>query len=147
MSASLLASGHPHDHGKIKRMKFAVGLALLSFFVSAAHAQEAADASASKVALAFVEAVNTGQYEQIPDLIAGDAVWVMPGRMPISGRHRGRDAIMQFLGAAGAGLEPGSVRLDVQTIVSDGPFGVLEWQHLEPYSGRSALQQQLPRHL
>lgn len=44
------------------------------------------------------EAFNAGDLATLTDLIAEDAVWHWPGRGPLSGDHRGRDAIFTIFG-------------------------------------------------
>lgn len=82
------------------------------------------------VVLAFIEAINRGDASALRDLLAEDAEWTMPGNLPISGTYRGRDAIFtDFLARNMQGLEPGSVRIEVRSLVAEGSIASVEWLH------------------
>jgi len=53
------------------------------------------------VAKRLWNAIATADVEQLQAVIAPDAVWIMPGRSPLAGRHEGIDAILGFLALTG----------------------------------------------
>ena len=77
----------------------------------------------------YVAAVQAGDAEAIRAMFAEDATWtVRAGRLPISGTWTGRDAILdEFLAAAMAHYEPGSVRLEITGMIAEGDQVVLQW--------------------
>jgi uncharacterized protein (TIGR02246 family) len=57
-----------------------------------------------------------------------DATWQLDGALPISGTWRGRDAILgDFLATAMSYYEPGSVSIEVTSLLPDGDAVVAEW--------------------
>jgi uncharacterized protein (TIGR02246 family) len=76
----------------------------------------------------YVAALLDGDVEAIRASFADDAVWTLDGDLPISGVWRGRDAIVDdFLGKAIAYYEPGSVSIEVTSLVADGELVAMEW--------------------
>ncbi len=76
----------------------------------------------------YVAAVAAGDAAALPDMFAADATWHLHGDMPMSGTWRGRDAIIgEFLAGALGHYEPGSIRLEITSIVVDGAQAVVEW--------------------
>jgi uncharacterized protein len=77
----------------------------------------------------YVAAVQAGDPEAIREMFAEDATWtVRAGRLPISGTWTGRDAILaEFLAAAMAHYEPGSVSLEITGMIAEGDQVVLQW--------------------
>ena len=59
-----------------------------------------------------------GDLPALLDLFADDAVWHVPGSMPLSGEHRGREAIIAFLRAT-AELTGGTYRVELLWTVAD----------------------------
>jgi uncharacterized protein len=59
-----------------------------------------------------------GDLGPVDDLLADDVEWHETGRNPLSGVHRGRDAVHELLGRLGQ-LTEGSLRLDVRTVLAD----------------------------
>ena len=59
-----------------------------------------------------------GDLPALLDLFADDAVWHVPGSMALSGAHRGRDAIIQFLRRT-AELTGGTYRVELLWTVAD----------------------------
>ena len=59
-----------------------------------------------------------GDLPALLDLFADDAVWHVPGSMALSGAHRGRDAIVQFLRRT-AELTGGTYRVQLLWTVAD----------------------------
>ncbi len=91
----------------------------------------------------YVTAVEAGDEQAIRDSFAEHAVWRLDGDLPISGTWRGREAIMgEFLATAMSYYEPGSVTLEITSIVADGEHVAMEWTSRartirgEPYENR-----------
>jgi uncharacterized protein len=59
-----------------------------------------------------------GDLPALLDLFANDAVWQVPGSMTLSGKHRGRDAIIDFLRGT-AELTGGTYRVELLWTVAD----------------------------
>ena len=59
-----------------------------------------------------------GDLAALLDLFAEDAVWHVPGSMALSGAHRGREAIMEFLRGT-AELTGGTYRVELLWTVAD----------------------------
>jgi uncharacterized protein len=59
-----------------------------------------------------------GDLPSLLDLFADDAVWYVPGTMALSGAHRGRDAIVEFLRGTAA-LTGGTYRVRLLWTVAD----------------------------
>jgi uncharacterized protein len=76
----------------------------------------------------YVTAVEAGDGAAIRDSFSESATWRLFGDMPMSGTWRGRDTIVdEFLAGALGHYEPGSIRLEITTIVADGDRAVVEW--------------------
>lgn len=77
---------------------------------------------------AFLAAMNRMDVDGIAALLADDATWTLAGDLPLSGRHEGRAAIMgEFLATAAALFEPGSLRFELETVVTEGRYTVAEY--------------------
>jgi ketosteroid isomerase-like protein len=81
------------------------------------------------VVVRYVEAARDGMSAVIRDSFAKDATWEYPGDLPLSGTHRGIDAIVnEFLGGAGALMAPGTgVVIELTNVVAEGDQVVAEW--------------------
>jgi ketosteroid isomerase-like protein len=81
------------------------------------------------VVIRYVEAARDGMSAVIRDSFADDAIWEYPGDLPLSGTHRGIDAIVNdFLGGAGALMAPGTgVVIELTNVVAEGDQVVAEW--------------------
>ncbi len=81
------------------------------------------------VVVRYVEAARDGMSAVIRDSFAADATWEYPGDLPLSGTHRGIDAIVnEFLGGAAALMAPGTkVVLELTNVVAEGDQVVAEW--------------------
>ena len=80
------------------------------------------------VAERYVAAVMAGDERALRESFAEDACWELRGELPISGRWEGRDAIIgEFLATALSYYEPGSVSLEVTSLVAEGDLVVMEW--------------------
>ena len=76
----------------------------------------------------YVAAVQAGDLQKIRDSFAPDAVWQLDGELPISGTWRGREAILsEFLATAMSYYEPGSVSLQITSIIAEGQQVAMEW--------------------
>jgi uncharacterized protein len=80
------------------------------------------------VVIRYVKAVADGDLAVIRDSFAVDATWTYPGRLPLSGTWRGRDAIIdEFLVGAGALFGPGGAVIELGRVVAEGDTVVAEW--------------------
>jgi hypothetical protein len=76
----------------------------------------------------YVAAVQAGDEDAIREHFAEDATWRLDGELPISGIWEGRDAILgDFLGTAMSYYAPGSVSLEITSIVADGDRAAMQW--------------------
>jgi len=76
----------------------------------------------------YVAAVQAGDEAAIRDAFAPDAVWRLDGELPISGTWRGRDAILSdFLATAMSYYRPGSVSLEITSLIADGDRVAMQW--------------------
>jgi uncharacterized protein len=83
----------------------------------------------SKVVLErYVAAVEAGDERTIRELFAEDATWQLDGELPISGTWQGREEILTtFLATAMSYYEPGSVSLEITSIIAEGEYAAMEW--------------------
>jgi ketosteroid isomerase-like protein len=91
----------------------------------------------------YVEALQHGG--EVARFFAEEATWSLAGRLPLSGTWEGRDAILNdFLGQVGRLYQPGSVSLEVTSLIAEGDRVALEWTSRartsdgEPYENRCA---------
>jgi uncharacterized protein len=76
----------------------------------------------------YVAALQAGDEPAIRDAFADDAVWQLDGELPISGTWRGRDTIIDdFLGTALSYYRPGTISLEVTSLIADGDRVAMEW--------------------
>ena len=76
----------------------------------------------------YVRALLDGGGEAIRASFADDATWTLHGELPMSGVWRGRDTIVDdFLGAAIGYYEPGSVSIEVTSLIAEGELVAMEW--------------------
>jgi hypothetical protein len=76
----------------------------------------------------YVAAVEAGDGPAIREAFAQNATWRLFGDLPMSGTWSGRDAIIDdFLAGALDQYEPGSIRLEITSIVADRERAVVEW--------------------
>jgi uncharacterized protein len=76
----------------------------------------------------YVAAVQAGDEPAIRDAFATDAVWRLDGELPISGTWRGRETILNdFLGTAMSYYRPGSVSLEITSLIADGDRVAMQW--------------------
>jgi ketosteroid isomerase-like protein len=87
------------------------------------------DTDPKAVVIRYVQAARDGMAAVIRDSFTPDATWQYPGDLPLSGTHRGIDAIVnQFLGGAAALMAPGTkVVLELTNVVAEGEQVVAEW--------------------
>jgi uncharacterized protein len=76
----------------------------------------------------FVAAMNRMDVDAVGALLTEDATWTMPGDLPVSGRHEGREAVLgDFLANAAALFEPGSLRFELETVTTEGRYAIAEY--------------------
>jgi ketosteroid isomerase-like protein len=76
----------------------------------------------------FLAAMNRMDVDAIGALLTDDATWTMPGDLPVSGRHEGREAVLgDFLAKAAALFEPGSLRFELETVLIEGTYAIAEY--------------------
>jgi ketosteroid isomerase-like protein len=77
----------------------------------------------------YVAAVQDGDEATIRELFADDATWTLhAGDLPISGTWTGREQILgTFLTQAMAHYQPGSVALEITSLLAQDERVVLEW--------------------
>jgi uncharacterized protein (TIGR02246 family) len=76
----------------------------------------------------YVAALEAGDAEAVQASFAADATWTLGGELPISGTWKGRAAIIEeFLPAALAHYQPGSVRLEITGMIAEGDNVALQW--------------------
>jgi hypothetical protein len=76
----------------------------------------------------YVAAVAAGDERTIRDSFAEDATWHLRGDLPVSGLWQGREAILNdFLATALGYYEPGSISLEVTSLIADGHQVAVEW--------------------
>lgn len=76
----------------------------------------------------YIAAAESRDEAALRASFAEDATWWLRGELPISGTWRGRDAILgDFLATAMRFYEPGSVDLEVTSLLADGDAVALEW--------------------
>jgi uncharacterized protein len=69
------------------------------------------------------EAFSKGDVDSLRELFDPDAVWHAPGRSPLSGDHRGVDAILGFF-ARTMELTGGSFRVELHDVVANDEHAV-----------------------
>ena len=69
------------------------------------------------------DAFAKGDVDTLRELFEQDAVWHVPGRSPLSGDHRGMDAILGFL-ARTMELTGGTFRAEVHDVVANDEHAV-----------------------
>jgi uncharacterized protein len=88
-----------------------------------------------EVVARFVAALGAGDDAALAELLHPDATWWLPGRLPVSGRYVGRDAVVDGFLAQGLALyEPGTLSFEVVRMIAEGDQVGVEWVA----SGRSA---------
>lgn len=76
----------------------------------------------------FIGALEVGAREQIAELLTADAVWWLPGRLPVSGRYEGRDAVLDGFLAQGLNLyQPGTLTFEIVNMIGEGDTVAVEW--------------------
>ncbi len=80
------------------------------------------------VVLGFVEALASGNLDGVKAALADDATWWLPGSLPVSGTHRGKQAIFDdFFGKAVPLFEPRSLSIQVRNTIAEGDCVAVEW--------------------
>lgn len=76
----------------------------------------------------FVAAIEAGDTPALEQLLVDDATWHLHGTLPVSGHYEGRRAILDEFLTQGLGLyRPGTLRLDITHLITDGDTVALEW--------------------
>ena len=76
----------------------------------------------------YVSAVEAGDEHAIRESFAESATWQLDGELPISGTWHGRETIMtEFLATAMSYFEPGSVTLEITSLIAEGEHVAMEW--------------------
>jgi uncharacterized protein len=77
----------------------------------------------------YVAAVQAGDEQAVRELFTEDATWRLDaGNLPLSGTWEGRDTIIgEFLATALSHYEPGSVSLEITSMIADHDQVVLQW--------------------
>jgi uncharacterized protein len=87
----------------------------------------------------FVTAIEAGDTETLTAIIAPDATWTLHGTLPVSGHYVGRQAILTDFLTQGLGLyRPGTLRLELTRLVSDGDVVAIEWHAVGTSAGGNA---------
>ena len=69
------------------------------------------------------EAFNKGDMATLTELFNEDTVWHEPGNNPLSGEHRGRDAVFAFFGRL-AELSGGTWRAELHDVLANDEHAV-----------------------
>ncbi|MEE9516756.1 MAG: nuclear transport factor 2 family protein [Candidatus Adiutricales bacterium] len=69
------------------------------------------------------EAFGKGDMGTLSELFDQDATWHEPGENPLSGDHKGRDAVLGFLGQL-AVLSNGTIKAETHDILANDEHGV-----------------------
>lgn len=81
-----------------------------------------------EVLQSYLDALVAGDLEKVGDSFTDDAIWILPGTLPLSGVRRGRQAIVNFLTSAVALFKPGTQTFTFGGITAEANRAVLEWQ-------------------
>ena len=74
------------------------------------------------------EAFSRGDMATLTELFATDTVWHQPGRSPLSGEHKGRDAVFAFFGKLGT-LSGGTHKVELHDLLANDDHVVaLSWE-------------------
>ncbi|MGW1885535.1 nuclear transport factor 2 family protein [Streptomyces sp. NPDC001970] len=65
------------------------------------------------------EAFRKGDWDTLASMTTADVVHHVPGNNPVSGHHKGRDAVLELYGKL-AELTHGTYRTDLRTVSADG---------------------------
>jgi ketosteroid isomerase-like protein len=82
------------------------------------------------------EAFSKGDVDTLRELFGPDAVWHAPGRGPLSGDHRGVDAILGFF-ARTMDLTGGSFRVELHDVLANDEHAVALYVARGEREGRS----------
>ncbi len=69
------------------------------------------------------EALARGDYAAVTELLTEDAVWHLPGRGPLAGDHRGRQAVLAAMRRFEE-LSGGTIRVEVHDILGSDEHAV-----------------------
>lgn len=83
---------------------------------------------AKQVVTEFVRALESGDRDRLTALLAPDATWWLPGRLPVSGSYAGRDAILDDFLARGLALyRPATLTFEIVRMVEEAGTVAVEW--------------------
>lgn len=75
-----------------------------------------------------MSAIEASDEHAIRESFAENATWQLDGKLPISGTWHGRETIMSgFLATAISYFEPGSVDLEITSLIAEGDRVAMEW--------------------
>ncbi len=69
------------------------------------------------------EAFDKGDMATLTEIFAEDVVWHVPGRHPVAGVHKGRDAVFAAFAKFGQ-LSGGTLHLDLHALLADDEHAV-----------------------
>jgi ketosteroid isomerase-like protein len=77
----------------------------------------------------YVAAIQSGDQQAREALFAEDASWTLAaGDLPVSGTWAGRDRILgEFLPSAMSHYEPGSIDLEITSLIAEDDRVVMQW--------------------
>ena len=76
----------------------------------------------------FIAVLSTGDLEKLRPMVHEDAVWTAMGKsIPGAGAHNGRKGIIdEFLAPVRGLFEPGEPKVEIQLMISKGPYVAAE---------------------
>ena len=81
-----------------------------------------------KIVLAFIEAISNGNEEETFANFADDVTWWLPGSLPVSGTHKGKQGIIDgLLGPSRPFLVPNSISIEVRGVIGENDYVAVEW--------------------
>ncbi|WP_330330194.1 nuclear transport factor 2 family protein [Streptomyces sp. NBC_00536] len=65
------------------------------------------------------QAFSAGDLETMATLMTADVIHHVPGKSPLSGHHKGREAVLDYYRTLGTETK-GTLRVDLETVLADG---------------------------
>ncbi|NEE03704.1 nuclear transport factor 2 family protein [Phytoactinopolyspora halotolerans] len=86
-------------------------------------------ASANKTTVrSFITAISDGDIAAVRELLTDDAVWWLPGTLPVSGRYEGPEAVVNDFLSQGLNLyRPGSLTFEITSMIEEAGSVSVEW--------------------
>lgn len=101
------------------------------------------ESSNDELVRSFLTAMGRADIHSLSDLLTEDATWWLAGDLPVSGLYEGRTAVIkEFLPAAAALFEQGSLGFELRNFFSDGGTVVAEYIGTGKGAGRGPYQNQ-----